>query len=104
MPYYDDNGKITIDEAAANADIRRLQTAITQLEKSKKAVISLQRQAAEGEGQTTAAVSEKCGELIGKINDMLNRLEETSAFIKKTVAHYQQVDADLKARIMSEEV
>ena len=45
MAYYDENGKITIDEAAANADIRRIETALAQLENSKNALNALLRQA-----------------------------------------------------------
>lgn len=102
MAYYDENGKITIDENAANSDIRRIETALARLEDSKKTLTALLKQAADGQGQTTMAVTEKSAELVNRINDMISRLEETRDFIRRTVAHYQQVDADLKAKILAE--
>ena len=102
MAYYDENGKITIDEAAANADIRRIETALAQLENSKNALNALLRQASEGQGQTTNAVVEKSAQLIDKVNDMMQRLNETISFIRQTVAHYEEVDRQLKEAILAE--
>ena len=100
MAYYDENGTITIDEQAANADIRRIETAVSRLEESRKALTDLTHQAADGQGQTMAAVTEKAAELNGKIAEMLSRLHETEDFIRRTVSHYQQIDASLRAQIM----
>ncbi len=104
MAYYDENGTITIDEAAANADCNRIDKAIASLRDSQSALQNLTRQASDGKGQTAMASAEKSAELTGKIMDMITRLEETKSFIKKTVQHYQQVDAALKATIMSEDL
>lgn len=99
MAYYDENGTITIDENAANSDCNRIEKAIASLNDSKKALQNLIKQAADGKGQTAMAVAEKGAELTGKITDMISRLEETRTFINKTVQHYQQVDAAVKASI-----
>ncbi len=104
MAYYDENGTITIDEDAANADCNRIDKAIASLTASKEAMQNLIKQAAEGKGQTTIAVAEKSSELTGKIMDMISRLEETKSFIKRTVQHYQQVDAAIKATVLSAEM
>ena len=101
MAYYDENGNITIDEQAANADIRRIETAINRLNESKKALSALISQATEGQGQTTAAITEKAAELNGKIVDLVTRLNDTQDFIRRTVQHYQQVDAQLKNEIIT---
>ena len=44
MAYHDEKGRITIDAAAANKDIKRLREAIQVLEDSRSAIRSLTRQ------------------------------------------------------------
>lgn len=104
MAYRDGNGTITIDEVAANADCARIDKAIAFLNTSKESMQNLIKQAADGQGQTTIAVAEKCAELTSMILDLISRLEETKSFIKRTVAHYQQVDASIKSIILASEM
>ncbi len=99
MAYHDENGKITIDEVAAEQDIRRLERAIADLNASKNAMKNLMNTAAAGKGEAVSAVTEKSGEMINKINDMISRLDETVSFIKRTVSHYRQVDENIKNAI-----
>lgn len=96
MALYDENGKITIDEIAAQNDIKRINAAIHSLNNSKAAIQNLINQASGGQGQTTNAILEKATELKGQIDAMINRLNETSWFISKTVSHYQWVDQQVK--------
>lgn len=99
MAYYDENGRITIDENAAKADIQRINRAVEYLESSKKALSALISQASEGKGQTTAAITEKAAELNSKIVDLISKLRDTSDFIHRTVQVYQAKDAQIKAQI-----
>ena len=99
MAYYDEHGKITIDEVAAQADIRRIETAISSLNNSRKAIDNLIRQAMEEQGQTSVAVIDKATEMRTYIDDMLARLKETAAFISSVVHYYQLVDKNIKDTI-----
>lgn len=101
MAFRDQNGKITIDESAAHADIKRLETAIASLNNSKKAINNLIQQATSEQGQTSYAVIEKATEMRNQIDAMINRLSETASFISRTVSHYQGVDQKLKEAINS---
>ena len=99
MAYYDENGRITIDESAAQADIKRIETAIASLNNSKKAINNLIQQATSEQGQTSTAVIEKATEMRNQIDAMIARLSETASFISRTVAHYQWVDQKIKEAI-----
>lgn len=99
MAFYDENGKITIDEVAAQADIRRIETAIASLNNSKKAINNLIQQATSEQGQTSSAIIEKATEMRNQIDSMIGRLSETASFISQTVSHYQWVDQKIKEEI-----
>lgn len=101
MAYKDSSGKITIDENAAQQDMRRLRQAIDSLNNSKIAVEAVIRQASSEKGQTSAAIIEKAGELKKQLEDMINRLEETQSFISRVVKHYQEVDRKVKEAIQA---
>lgn len=96
MAYYDENGKITIDENAAQYDIRQLQRAVECLDNSRRTLNELIRRSAEMQGATGGAINEKTGELKSQIDRMIDRLNETIAFIRRTVAHYQWLDQKVK--------
>lgn len=96
MALYDENGKITIDEYAAQKDINRIRTARAALNDSLKTINSLINQASTENGQTSSAIVDKATEMKNQIVDMLNRLSETESFISKTVSHYQWVDQQVK--------
>lgn len=99
MAYYGENGKITIDEVAAQADIRRIEAAISSLNNSKKAIENLIQQASSEQGQTSTSVIEKATEMKKHIDEMIGRLSETASFISQTVSHYQLVDQKIKEAI-----
>lgn len=99
MAYYDENGRIIIDEVAAQADIRRIETAIASLNNSKKAINNLIQQATSEQGQTSSTIIEKATEMRNQIDAMIARLSETASFISRTVAHYQWVDQKIKEAI-----
>ncbi len=97
MAYRDLNGRITIDEAAANADIRRMQTAINILEGSKKALSVVIAEAESMKGETTKAVESKAREMNEEIQSLINGLKETQGYISKVVKKYKALDAKYAA-------
>ena len=88
MAYRDMNGNITINENAANADIKRLCAAKQYLVDSENAINSLIKQAADGQGETATAVVEKANELKMQIEKLISALENTEDYISRTVAKY----------------
>ncbi len=99
MAYYDNNGRITIDENVAGQDIRRIEYAIEQLNSSKTAIDNLIRQADSEKGLTNRAIVGKALQLKKQIDDLINRLEETIVIIRKTVRHYQEIDRRVRDAI-----
>ena len=78
MAYRDMNGNITINENAANADIKRLCAAKQYLVDSENAINSLLKQAADGQGETATAVVEKANELKMQIESLISALEKNT--------------------------
>ena len=101
MAYKDSSGRITIDEQAAAQDIRRLQEAMQILKDSRKAIVNIINQSSGEQGLTAQAICEKARQMCNYIDDLVNRLSETSSFISRTVAHYQEVDRQVKEAIQN---
>lgn len=101
MAYRDRNGKITIDEYAANQDIKRLSEAVQVLKESRNAVRNLQQKAEDLRGETSVAIQNKGQEMYQKLTRMIDKLEETIAFIRKTVRYYEELDAEIKRSIQA---
>lgn len=101
MAYKDSSGRITIDEQAAAQDIRRLQEAMQILKDSRKAIVNIINQASGEQGLAAQAICEKAREMCNAIDALVNRLSETSSFISRTVAHYQEVDRQVKEAIQN---
>lgn len=95
MAYRDMNGNITINENAANADIKRLCAAKQYLVDSENAINSLIKQAADGQGETATAVVEKANELKMQIERLISALENTEDYISRTVAKYKRIDKEV---------
>lgn len=101
MALYDENGRITIDEVAAQRDVKKIREALSYLNESRRTINNLIQQATATQGETGSAIIEKAGELRGQIDALIARLNETESFINKTVAHYQRVDQQVKDIISS---
>lgn len=101
MAYHDENGKITIDEQAASKDIQRLTESAQVLRASKDAIVSLQRQAADMEGQISVSVILKSQMMEKRLNQMIEKLEYTAEYIRKTVRRYELLDEQIKQAIES---
>lgn len=101
MAYRDMNGNITINENAANADIKRLCAAKQYLVDSENAINSLIKQAADGQGETATAVVEKANELKMQIEKLISALENTEDYISRTVAKYKRIDKEVTEAIIN---
>lgn len=99
MSYMDMNGNITINENAANADIKRLRAAKQYLADSENAISSLIKQAADGQGETATAVVEKANELKMQIERLISSIENTEDCINRTVAKYRRIDKEVRDSI-----
>ena len=101
MAFKDENGKITIDEIAAQQDIRNLNkskesllTAIDHL----KEIVAI---AAEFSGNTGTAIGETALQLQKQIQATIDSIDTTSNNIDTTIKKYQAIDAALKDVINS---
>ena len=101
MALYDNNGKITIDEVAAEKDKNNLSTAIASLREAGTAIDRLIAQAQSTKGATGNAILEKATELKNQIRNMIGNLTESKDFITNTVIHYQRLDQQVKDVINS---
>ena len=101
MAYHDENGKITIDEVAANSDIEKLTASMQKLAEIKAKFQQLTEQAGQSQGETATAIADKSSEMIAKLTKTQRQLEETIGLIRRTVAHYQQIDQALRDVINS---
>lgn len=100
MAYHDENGKVTIDEEAANADIKRLRNAAQLLDNSMREIQKM--------GMITSmstyeaykvAIANKNMEMYNRLKDARDELNETANYIDKVVKNYQQKDKLLRDAI-----
>ena len=101
MAYHDENGRITIDAAAAQKDIRRIREAIQVLEDSRSAICSLERQAGQMQGEVAFAIVHQAGRMKKSLENVIDKLEETIIFVQKTVRHYELLDEQIKQAIQA---
>lgn len=100
MAYKDYNGKIMIDEVAANNDIKKLRQAIGKLEESKNAINQVIYQGNQTKGAVGTAIVTKGNELKGQLQSLINNLNSEISSINQTVAKYKRLDQEVKAIIM----
>ena len=99
MAFKDENGKITIDEVAAQNDVQALQKIGEFLSGIKSKISTIQMQTQEFQGDTGVVISEQCTNLIKQIDKLMGETEDSVHLIKNTVAKYEQIDRDLKSMI-----
>lgn len=95
MKLYDKNQNVTIDEDAANRDIRRINQALPSLHDAKTSLERVREEGNRTQGETGRAIVEKSTELIRRIDRLISSLEETKVFLKRTVVKYQEIDENL---------
>ena len=97
MAYYGDDGRLTIDEVAANSDINKIRSARAILEDAKASLNTLLSTATMYQGNTALSIQEKAQELLQKIDRLNSNLVDTESYIQSVVNKYQMIDLELKA-------
>ena len=95
----DENGNLTIDEGAAYSDANKIDQANADLAQARKALTQLYGLSQSIKGQTGSAISEKTGELINRLDQLSGQLQNSSAYIRRTVRYYQQKDEELSQQV-----
>ena len=80
MAYRDMNGKVMIDEAAAQADIRQERQAEQILRRAANALQAVQNESNSFQGETAAAIGERAEQLRRQILNLISDLEDTQNY------------------------
>lgn len=99
MAFIDENGKITIDENAAERDIKNLRISKEHLSTALSVIKQIEVESAEFEGATGTALGNTAQQLQVEIKKLLAQTEETIYQIRYVIDKYQAIDASLKETI-----
>ncbi len=99
MALYDENGRITIDEIAAQRDIDILNSVLEQLRSSLEDISQIEMQAQEFDSETNKNILEECRLLKMQISREIEASENAITYIRDTVRKYQQIDRNLRELI-----
>lgn len=99
MAFRDANGRITIDEVAAQRDIANFRAAIDHLRTADTLLTQMIGIASEFSGETGKAIVEACSELQNQIRSLISYSEQTTVSIDKVIRKYEQIDRELKELI-----
>ena len=83
MAYRDMNGKVMIDEAAAQADIRQERQAEQILRRAANALQAVQNESNSFQGETAAAIGERAEQLRRQILNLISDLEDTQRVVRR---------------------
>lgn len=95
MAYHNEQGQVTIDEAAANVDIHRIREGLTKLNEAQKSIDQLKTTASSMKGLTGTAIVEQCMRLEKQVSELQEKLNGSIRFIQKTVQKYKEEDQRL---------
>ena len=96
MAYRDMNGKVMIDEAAAQADIRQERQAEQILRRAANALHAVQNESNSFQGETAAAIGERAEQLRRQILNLISDLEDTQNYTQRVVRRYWLLDQKWK--------
>lgn len=96
MAYRDMNGKVMIDEAAAQADIRQERQAEQILRRAANALQAVQNESNSFQGETAAAIGERAEHLRRQILNLISDLEDTQNYTQRVVRRYWLLDQKWK--------
>lgn len=96
MAYRDMNGKVMIDEAAAQADIRQERQAEQILRRAANALQAVQNESNSFRGETAAAIGERAEQLRRQILNLISDLEDTQNYTQRVVRRYWLLDQKWK--------
>ena len=101
MAFKDSNGRITIDEIAAQKDTQNLSAAMENYNSAINQLNQIASLAAEFKGETANSISESTVLIRQEIETLVSSISESIGFINSTVSKYQQIDSNLKTIIES---
>ena len=101
MAFKDSNGKITINEIAAQKDISNIEAAIDDLKAARDSLNEIKYQAQSFQGKTAVAMEESSVLMVSKYNALIDQLETTKSLISETVEKYRKIDENLTKLINS---
>ncbi len=96
MAFKDSDGRITIDEVAAEKDIKQLQASIEKMNAAIEGLNEIQIQTDDFSGNTGTRIREAAAELISELKQSIQATEESIGLIQATVAKYQRLDQEMK--------
>lgn len=96
MAYRDMNGKVMIDEAAAQADIRQERQAEQILRRAANALQAVQNESNSFQGETAAAIGERAEQLRRQILNLISDLEDAQNYTQRVVRRYWLLDQKWK--------
>lgn len=99
MAFKDENGRITIDEIAAEKDIQQLYKSKQTLEDALNLVKQIEIEASEFSGITGETILDSSDLIQAQIDELISETETTIETIKQVVSKYQAIDADIKSKI-----
>lgn len=95
MAYYNANGQIAIDEAAANADISKINSAKEKLKASQQSLKSLAASASTMKGQAVVEITSQSNRISTEIETLIGELESSIQYTRQTVNKYKEEDRQL---------
>ena len=101
MEFRDSDGRITIDEAAAQKDIKQLRLSIEKMETALNELNEILVQAEEFSGNTGTQIGEASMILIKDIQNSIKSSEDAIDQIQKAVSKYQMLDQKVKGIVNS---
>lgn len=99
MAFIDENGKITIDENAAERDVKNLLESKAHLLESLSVMRRIEAEATEFVGDTGVVLGSTAQQLQAQIQEMINEIDQTINRIRQVVSLYQAIDTSLKETV-----
>ena len=96
MSFRDSNGKITIDEVAAQKDINYINAAIQDLQAARDSLNEIMHQAQSFSGRTAVSMTECSARLIKEYDSLISQLKNSTDLIQNTVEKYKKIDEEVK--------
>lgn len=96
MAFIDANGKITIDDEAAAADIRNLSDAIERFEVVLSMINQMETMTENFKGNSVAALTESYLVLRTGIKELIQHSSDTIENIRRVVEKYHRIDKELR--------
>ena len=96
MAFKDANGRITIDEVAAQKDVANIQAAIRDLQAARDSLNEIMCQAQSFSGRTANSMVEYSARLLKEYDVLISKLEESASLIQQTIDKYQKIDENVR--------